>query len=202
MELITVTKRRGNYDWLHPEKTQIAYEFWNIENTRHGSVVVNDNIDLELPDYLEYTILDFATDLLNEVKSTYLAHGSIKWLTDFVEYLKTHADEQCELGRKHVISVTRRRIDSLKRDFRELEGLLVKLGEPIDDIFDKRLELTKEQKDNFSAGFCPKCGEKNIPDTYEYDGDVSWSAYKCKCGTGWREIFELVEVEKYPYEEE
>lgn len=70
--------------------------------------------------------------------------------------------------------------------------------------FDDKLYLTNEQRKNFLPGCCPKCGEFCVHTSdFEFTNEIVYKIHKCEqCGTSWCEFYEVVQVEKYPYEEE
>ena len=70
--------------------------------------------------------------------------------------------------------------------------------------FDKKLCMSQQDRESWMTGHCPQCGEQ-VATTIEEEhaDDCHWRAMYClNCGFKWREIYDLVEVEVYPYKED
>ena len=100
MELVTVSKSRGNYDWFNPDNQDICYKFNGIpKEIAYPSVVVSDvyELDLEVPDGGGYSPLMFAQDLLEAIGKYYLIFTAREGLEKIIKYLSDNEEEQSKL---------------------------------------------------------------------------------------------------------
>lgn len=100
MELVTVQKCVGKYDWAHPEETQIKYIFYGVPKNICVPAITFDEdwrFDLEVDCNLQYTPLDFAVDLLEISKKYFIWSTYEEKLQKIIEYLRQNEDEQRKL---------------------------------------------------------------------------------------------------------
>lgn len=128
MELVTVSKRRGHYDWAHPNVSEIQYIYEGIPADAIGnkrSVTVKDEymLDLDLPED-DYLPISFTDDLLCILKKEYLYHPDIKILEKVLDYLTENNAEQEKLWYKRELEKAIKERDNLEKRLKGLNNLI------------------------------------------------------------------------------
>ncbi|NIV30033.1 MAG: hypothetical protein GWN58_11190 [Anaerolineae bacterium] len=87
----TFQRRKGHYDWLHPDETQVCYRFlWapGEEPDIKSSFVLQEEEDPEARPY-HFTALELAHNLVDIYEENYLFTSYLEQVRSLVEYLES-----------------------------------------------------------------------------------------------------------------
>jgi len=137
MGLITIEKTIGNFDYLHPDKTEIAYSFIGLpDDIETKSIYFSDEYqyDLEVKIDEQYSSLDFARDLKRLIDDAYFFSTSMSYIEKVIKYLEENEEEQRfllieKLLEDYILEKKKilRRINGINNRIKELEGIREKL---------------------------------------------------------------------------
>jgi len=139
MDLVTVGKIHGHFDWFHPDNKEISYKFYGLPEAidKMGSIIVdadNYDTDLEIDLNENYLAIDFARDLLSRLKKRFLCHGGIKTLECIIQYLENNKEEQEKLMIEKLHKDAVKKKDDLSRQIISLDKRIEFLNDMISEF--------------------------------------------------------------------
>jgi len=128
MNLITVTKNKGHYNFLDLNETGIAYDFYGLpEELSHRSIIVPDKYEFDfsaLPDSPEYSVLQFAKDLHNAIIQYYFWTSKTHSLELIIKYLEENEEEQEKLFLENYVGELKDKKEKMMQEYLKLSEII------------------------------------------------------------------------------